>query len=541
MAMTLDWFYQLGSWNPQLARELKGRVTPRSLSSTVFATLAVQGLLLLYFLGTLPDKFSTDHPLCTGKPLDAVYTTSSFKCIITGDVVGINWPLWWSNLYQALSWALPFVVLIAGVYLLIGDLGKEEKRGTLNFIRLSPQTSESVLLGKILGVPIVPYVAVLLAVPLHLWAAIAGGIPVGHTLSLYLLTLGICSCFFISSLLYAFMGGVQGWVGALAVLFTYNVLSSLMMLLFAGTRAFNRFGGGMPLEGLAWYKLPLGSSLWLIMPFVWVTLGIAAYWLWTAANRRFRNPNTSLLSKSQSYLATASFSLWIMGFTMRDRGDYDPLTVDLAAVGIFGLMWLLLLVAALTPHRQTVLDWARYRRQQVSQTSQFWHSRMIPDLLWGEKSPVLLAIAVNLGIMALLYVVRVALEPNLQLIHQKMLLAGLGFGMLYILICAAIAQLMLMLKTNKRSAWALGMIAALSIIPVTLLGIFTVSPTTHTLLWMLMPAAAIFATGTAPMMTIFFGLLGQLAACGLLMARLTQQMQKLGESEMKAILAASRV
>ncbi len=539
MAMTLDWLYQLGSWNPQLARELKGRLTPRSLGTTVLATLAIQGVLLLYFWGTLPDPLSTYHALCTGKP-EYPYPSSGRQCLkdVAGQVL-INWPLWWSNLYQVLSWALPFVVLIAGVYLLIGDLGKEEKRGTLNFIRLSPQTSDSVLMGKLLGVPIVPYVAVLLTVPLHLWAAISGNIPLGHTLSIYLLTLGICSCFFIGSLLYAFMGGFQGWVGAIGVLFSYNIVSSLVMLAIrAGS---SREDGDPPLISMSWYGLVVGVSLWLLIPFLLVTLAVASYWLWTAANRRFRNPTISLLSKAQSYGATTSFGLWMIGFTVRDRGSYDPLVMDLTVVGCFGLMWLLLLVAAMTPHRQTVLDWARYRRQQVSQTHQFWQARIIPDLLWGEKSPVLLAIAVNAGIMALMYGVRMVLDPSLTLDDQKALLAGLGFGFVYVLICTVIVQLMLMLKSSKRTVWAAGVVAAISVVPISLLGILTVSPTTQPLLWMFTPVAAIFAAGTAPLMTIFGGMLGQLAALGMLTARLTQQMQKLGESEMKALLAAARV
>lgn len=541
--MTLDWLYQLGSWNPQLARELKGRLTPRLLGSTIAASVLVQGVIMLYFWGTLPDALDEIHQYCTG---DFAYSYSSGErhCLEVAGQVLINWKLWWTNLYQLLSWVLPFVVLIAGVYLLIGDLGKEEKRGTLNFIRLSPQTSESILLGKVLGVPIVPYVAVTLAVPLHLLAAISGKIPVGYVLSTYLLTVGICGCFFVGSLLFAFMGGFQGWVGAIAVLFGYNTIFSLFMLV---GRSNSNLDGELRHFGLGhWYGVLLGSELRLALPFLMVTFGVAIHWLWTAANRRFRNPNTTVLNKAQSYLATASFGLWIVGFTVRDRGTYDPLAMDLTFVGIAGMAWVLLLVAALTPHRQTILDWTRYRRQTANQRKQSGTSTLLADLLWGEKSPALVAISVNLGILSLLFILRLGLEfalkgaSGLASTEQKALVAGLGFGILYVLICATITQLMLMLKTNRRAAWAAGVLAAVTFLPSTLLGVTMAYPTTLPLAWMLSPAAAIFAVWAAPAMTIFWGMLGQVAVVGVLMARLTRQMKKMGESEMKALLAGAR-
>jgi hypothetical protein len=536
--MTLDWLYQLSSWNPQLARELKGRLTPRVLGVEIAASLVLQGVVMLYCASTLPDVQDKVHQYCTGKSAYS-YSPVERQCLHAAGQVLINWKLWWTNLYYLLSWALPFVVLIAGVYLLIGDLGKEEKRGTLNFIRLSPQTSESILLGKVLGVPIVPYVAVLMAVPLHLLAAIAGGVPLGYVLSTYLLTVGICGCFFIGSLLFAFMGGFQGWIGAIAVLFGYNLVGSIFVL---AARSSSSVEGEVRHFGLGhWYGLLIGAELWMALPFLLVTFGMAIHWLWTAANRRFRNPNISILSKAQSYLATASFALWMIGFTVRDRGEYDPLTLDLTFVGMAGIAWVLLLVAALTPHRQTVLDWTRYRRQNLGQTKQAGRSQLLADLLWGEKSPALVAIAVNLAIVALPYVLRVVLEPNMGLKDPKVLLAGLVFGILYVLMCAAITQLMLMLKTNKRAAWAIGIIAAVTFLPPTVLGATMTYPTTFALAWMLAPASAIFAVWTAPLMEIFWGMLVQVSVLGLLTARLTRQMHKMGESEMKALLAAARV
>ena len=51
-------------------------------------------------------------------------------------------------------------LLVMGTYLLIADLSREERRGTLNFIRMSPESAKNILLGKLLGVPILVYFTV---------------------------------------------------------------------------------------------------------------------------------------------------------------------------------------------------------------------------------------------------------------------------------------------------------------------------------------------------------------------------------------------
>ena len=157
-------------WNPQFFREVKGRLKNRNLTLTVLSSFLLQFALLFYFWAALPaPKVTPSSRYCTGK---AIYTYWH-DCVLDaqGNVL-VNWQIWWTDLFQALTWILPFILLIAGVYLLISDLAKEEQRGTLNFIRLSPQASQTILLGKLLGVPLLVYLGVLLAVPLHLWLAV---------------------------------------------------------------------------------------------------------------------------------------------------------------------------------------------------------------------------------------------------------------------------------------------------------------------------------------------------------------------------------
>jgi hypothetical protein len=61
---------------------------------------------------------------------------------------------------------------------------------------------------------------------------------------------------------------------------------------------------------------------------------------------------------------------------------------------LFFNLWLFLyLIAALNPHRQTLYDWARYRH--IYSFKEFGNSKLIKDLIWTEKSPGLVAIALN--------------------------------------------------------------------------------------------------------------------------------------------------
>lgn len=148
--MVLKRLDRLGNWNPQLIRELKGRFKPRNLA--IALTLSLVGQFLI-----------------------------AMTCLISS--VDINWSLSWSDLFVRLSWFSTLALLGVGTYLLINDLAQEERRGTLNFLRLSPQSTQSILLGKLLGVPSLLYLGIILVVPLHLWSGLAAQIPLGLILS----------------------------------------------------------------------------------------------------------------------------------------------------------------------------------------------------------------------------------------------------------------------------------------------------------------------------------------------------------------------
>ncbi|XHX79581.1 MAG: hypothetical protein RBJ76_06600 [Stenomitos frigidus ULC029] len=525
--MTLNWLHKFSDWNPQVFRELKGRLKRRNVLLTALGSLTTQLFVLLYFWSVLPTPRTAYPPQHNRYCLNSSSVSDLPKCVY--DALNnplINWQRWWFDLFQAIFWILPFVLLIAGVYLLIGDLGKEERRGTLNFIRLSPQTSQSILFGKLLGVPAVPYLAVLLALPLHGFVAIAAGVAISDILSFYLLTTAVCAFCYTAALLYALLGGVQGWAGAVVIWMSYT----LFFQLWHSSAEFN--------ERLQWFYFLINGNRTTALAFALLTLGAGTYGLWQAVNRRFRHPDLTLLSKRQSYGMTLCLEVWLIGFVFQDFTKDDRPFHDLVLLGFCNLLWFMVLFAALTPQRQMLIDWARYRRERVTSAKQFWSRSIVKELVWGEKSPALMAIALNLLIAAVVVVPWILSWQDFSDPLQG--LATIVLGSTFTLICAAIAQLMMLMKSPKRAVWAASMVAAVVILPPFVLNVLQLSYTEVPLAWLFSIGAFTVFQQSVPMTAIFTALLGHLGILSLLSLHLTRQLRRAGESETKALLAASR-
>jgi len=513
-------------WNPQFFREVKGRLKNRNLTLTVLSSLLVQFALLFYFWAALPTpKLTTSSRYCTGKE-----TYSWNDCVLDaqGNVL-VNWQNWWADVFQALTWMLPFILLIAGVYLLISDLAKEEQRGTLNFIRLSPQTSQTILIGKLLGVPLLVYLGVLLAVPLHLWSAVHSGIDTAELISLYLVVPAITCTFYTAAIFYAFLGAAHGWLGAVLVCGVYAIFSSIWQR--------SRYSPGQDFANFPfWYHLPIMSNLGLLVAFTLGSCAVTTFWFWQTINRRFCNPNLTLISKRQSYAMTICVEVFILGFVFRDMGEgeyYQPI-YDLFSLIVLNSSWFLVLIAALTPHRQTLLDWARYRQTRTSSRKVKVTKAALRDWMFGENSPAIAAIALNLLLAIAIFTPWILTwgQPTQQL-HG---LVSLLLNATFLLICAAIAQLILFSPSKKRSVFALAIVGGLIAIPPIMMMTVGVRPDQGSLPWIL-SGFAFAAIESTSKMTILLGLLGQMLVLTGLTARLNHQLHRAGESEMKALMA----
>lgn len=528
--MISNLFLQLSDWNPQFFREVKGRLKPRQVALTAVASGLIQAVLLLYFWMALPDPITKFSRYCTGK----TEQYSDWRaCVVNAmSKVQIDWQVWWFDIFQTLSWLLPFVVLISGVYMLIGDLSKEERRGTLNFIRLSPQSSRSILLGKLLGAPLIPWLAVILALPLHGLAAIQAQVSLAELGSIYVLTLAGCAFFYTAATFYACLGASQGWLGAVAVWFSYSIIFQIWQINRYSISNHSYFPLGR------WFHIGIGHNLGLFVGFAVVTLGIATFWNWLAINRRFRNPNQVVLSKRQSYWMTLSFEIFILGFAFRDYSDesYRQAFIDLMGLMVANLFWYILIIAALTPHRQTLLDWARYRKDGATKHQRaYWRRTLVQDLIWGDKSPATLAIALNLLIPIILFTPWILTWQD-----ESPRVAGffsLVVSSLYLLICAMLAQAILF-STSKRqpivATLALAAVIGLPPVAMTIIGAYPKAETALLWLFSAFPFAAMeYASWTA----IGISLITYLSVFTLLITRQTRQLQKAGESELKALIA----
>lgn len=477
----------LTEFNPQLFRELKGRLKKRPLALAVAASIVAQLLLLLSYYTQLPGARDEYNRYCEWN----------------GNICAILWQDWWNDLYVILYFLLPALLVMGGVYMLISDLAREERRGTLNFIRLSPQSSRSILVGKLLGVPVLLYIATAIASPLYFRSAIGAGISFINVVSFYLLLAAICALFYSAAALYALMGGSQGWLGAGAAIW---VLLSLIPL-----DLYSDYGQG------SWFGLPLGEPVWTMRGFAIFCCAVGTYWIWQALYRRFRNPHLTMWSKKQSYAIVACLEIFLLGFLLQYmRPDMPPyLLFDrLAFLGGINFFWFLGLIAALSPHRPILQDWARYahtaRRRSVWQ-----------DLIWGEKSPAPVAIAINLGITAVVFIPWILLCPVDNSSKLDAIAAVIVYGIL-MLVYATLAQLVLLTAAKKRSLWAALSVGGAMFLPFVFLG-------------------GVFGMGSPSVSAILFCFLAHaVALCGL-SAKLSQQLNRAGESATKALLTGTKL
>ncbi|MCW6038070.1 hypothetical protein K4A83_17585 [Spirulina subsalsa FACHB-351] len=559
----LDW---LGDWNPQLLRELRGRLKPRNILLAVGASLMGQLFLILLawqrfenFIGAVEQ----DSPYCqasspalhqlialkqrntvlneqlnqayaVGQPDPAKLDALSVQMTQVQDQISqltafcpresINTAFWWTEHYPhwfvALTLISLVILLVGGVYLLINNLEQEEKKGTLTFLRLCPQSTGQLMIGKLLGVPVLLYLGLACALPLHLGLAQLSGIPLGVLLLFYGVCIGGCGFFLTGGILVGLLsqtfhqvgfkgfqpiGGAFGMAIALSFMFSslmdYQPESSAMMIFhllnpFAWCHAlmpeaFSLFNSTSPwfdpaiavdtpqtfLRMLHFYRLPIGSNPLLLALFLLTNALFWTKWLGRMIERCFRNPNGSLLNKRQWYGLMLSFQIVFLGLVLVPTGVFEgDLYLDdlfwtfflLIFMNTFFLVWAIL---TLTPRRQTAIDWARYHHQNRE-------SRLV-EWLEGEKSPALGAIALLLLIAVVFFLPWLWLMwPHISLVATPnvapkllVVVAGVAFYALWLLIYASITQHIFLYRLKQPHLWAFVINSSILFFPPLLLSI----------------------------------------------------------------------
>ncbi|MFL9454868.1 hypothetical protein AB0758_27745 [Tolypothrix bouteillei VB521301_2] len=320
------------------------------------------------------------------------------------------------------------------------------------------------------------------------------------------------------------------------------------------------------LENLQFFYLPVGNSLLGLVSVHLLNYGFWIYFLWQGIIRCFRNSNTSLLSKSHSYFLVACTQVLLWGFTLQYGKNYsescmpgipgnscemsydvnDQISDNFPWILVFNVVLFFGLLATLTPHRQTVQDWARYRHQNISGDRSVKNNFWLNDLIWGEKSPIPVSAFIYLAIATTPVTIWILLLPIfnnknrsssiwMNQIDRFNALLGVVMLITIMMICAAIVQRAFLMKTKYRFLWAFVILVALFFLLPIALEILYLKPSTYPTLWLFStwPWVSLEYSSTP---TVFIAWLAELAVLGLLVWQLVKHVKILGESTTKVLL-----
>ncbi|MGB7710305.1 MAG: hypothetical protein WBL95_12360 [Microcoleus sp.] len=559
--MTLNLLDKIGNWNPQLFREIKGRLNIGNMAIASAFSLSAQLLLFMYYSAQIPV------PPANGEDIHSVYNEFCLKTVnpydtkCVTDALGnfvINWQKLWLEIFFLLSIFSVLALLLGGTYMLVSDLDREERRGTLNFIRLSPQPAKTIFLGKILGVPILLYLAAILAVPLHLYSGLAAQIPLNGILCFYAAVAASCALFYSAAMLFglttSWLGGLQPalatipvfaflWISAMLP-FTQTAWDLLTFLSPIAILKYLLFGVVskydyqlhwlvLNLDKLQWFYSPVGTNIASGIALFLLVCSTGTYWMWQGWQRRFPNPSATVLSKRQSYLVVICCQVIILGFALQSN---PPAYLNISALLILNLLMFLALIAALTSQRQSLYDWARYRQQIVPSSHKLWRRYPLLDLIWSDKSPAVVAIAINLLISVIILAPWMLLEE-----YKTNGFWGVILCMNLILIYAAIAQLFLFTKTRNQEIWAARTVGGAILLPPAILCMLLLAPEKAPIFWLSSTFASFWFSpsfAAASGNTILISILSQWTVLVLLNLKLRSQLKLAGESASRALLKA---
>ncbi len=437
-----NWIEQLGSSNPQFLRECRGRLKPRSVMAAVGLSLIFQFLLYI-------------------------------SMAEVGAAIDVSDQL---NICRSLTFAIPYGLFVLGGYYLVDDLAKEEKSGTLNFIRLSPRPAFEILLGKLLGVPLLPVILIAIAMPLHIISGLLGGVSPQWLLSYYLLIAAGSAFVFSLALLFGIVGshsplGKQQALSAVGFAGLALIMVAPAFMTWNSFVTWRAFGSAAPVfdeyiaavSPIEWLYLPIAANGLVAHLFMIGNLVIATLLVWRILLRKFRVPQATLVSKRLSYIGVFYLNVLTWGFFQSGELSAEGSLVGAVFLLVLNAFVFLGLIFAIAPSRQLLLDWLRYRKHSLF------------DWIWHDSSPSVLAMAINVAIAAGLIVPWLLISdkgsPNV-LLPLPILLATLSIGT-NVLIYTTLVQIIFSMRLRSPFIWAVGIAATVAFVPLTVLSILT--------------------------------------------------------------------
>ncbi|MEM9770067.1 MAG: hypothetical protein AAF889_00440 [Cyanobacteria bacterium P01_D01_bin.73] len=454
----------------------------------------------------------------------------------------VNWPALFGD-------GLPFVrglfltlMALGGAYAIAQSWLREAKLGTLEFIRMSPEPVGRILLGKVLGAPILCLIAALAWIPFHLYLAFSSNTPIFEWFAADLLGLAALSTVFVGALTACI------WTGGLNVM----LLALVLLPMFCGGWLLGL--AAMPKElfphTLTWFGIELTQS-----PSVALVVGIvvaiaATAVLWQSACRRFDNPQITPLPRIQAYFAMALFNAISLGFAW-------PVTVPIlksshfidvwGPVGFFWIVIQMFTTWGTTPQRQTLLDWSRYHHMQKSRRLGFANG--IGQWIWGDRSPNLVVPVVNLMMTWVIWSPwAVVLWTSYRRTEGLALLAGLMIPTLMAVFFIALSTWCLLTIPRQPGVLIARVVVAYLTMSVVVMIIFAGSrssmvidaqswwPILLTALGTIMLPATTFSAYTLNVLALAG--LASMVASGSMVAIAQNTLRKVGASESKALFSS---
>jgi hypothetical protein len=289
---------------------------------------------------------------------------------------------------------------------------------------------------------------------------------------------------------------------------------------------------------MQWFFLPISEHLAIAHGFTLLNAGLGIYWVWHVLNRCFCSPTAALLSKRHSYFMTAHIELLMLGFLVPISGSLSAVSdwfAVLLCVCLANLIWFGVLMVLLSPQRQVLLDWARYRHSMSISASGGTRQALMADLVWGDKSPALVAMLLNFSIVVVMLGTWILLEP---LAASKLrLLAGLALSLTLLAIYTAIAQFSALAKSRQQVLQVATAIGGAAVLPPLILVLLAQGEPNQAKELMLFSPLLWLVLEKVSKTAIAVSLLGQWSLLGLLSYRFTQKLRRLGASETKALLS----
>jgi hypothetical protein len=454
---------RIGEYNPQLMREIKSRVSWRNVIIMAFVSFVSQIMVLISQSSKLPLMEAKNNyynsQYCFYKDHSISYPGN---CKL--DAVGlpiVDWLEWWSDTTFGLSVVMAVGLFAGGVYLLASNFSQEERRGTLNFIRLTPQQAGSVIGGKLAGIPLLVYVGTALALPLQFYATQQAHLPKSSILGWDILISSLAILLYLGAIL------ATMWFKAQSILLTGIAMLLSYPLIYGSTMWYDssqRWHNASTNRYINWYGLHVGNNLFSYLLLAGLT-SAGIYWLYQAIQRRYLKPTATVLSKKQSYLWSGMYHAGMAGFAVFGfnsvklplglSSDYmvGPITC------LFSFAWLMLLIPLLLPSQQSLVEWSRQRPVGNKKGRS-----LLTDLIGHEKSPAMLAIATNIAIAAAVWLPLLVMGYSGKYMIHKVLL-GIGLTTVLAVIYSTITHWVQFWKVNQRYAWMVGLVSGLVFLP----------------------------------------------------------------------------